>query len=229
MRPKPNTNGLPVVIVLIATIAVALTFVKKQMGSEQPLPTIELPGKVWIGQKATPITLKDEQEKDFALGNIMGKKPVVLIFYSGISDIYSQGQLIMTLPYEKQLAEFGASIYLISMGKAKEERDAFYSILQMRKLKRPGKVFQFLSDPQGAAASSYAGNLSVASTDEKTQLRRATFAIGKDRIIKYAYITLSKKTLDDVTTLLSSVKDIASELKSTKSNASNVKLEEKPI
>lgn len=229
MKQIRNTNGLPVAIVLLATIAVAVSFLKHQIKTEVPIPIPELPGKVWIGQKAPPIVLKDEQNQDVNLSKVMGKKPVVLLFYSGISDIYSQGQIIMSLPYEQQFAAQGATIYLIAMGSVKVERDAFYSVLAMRKLKRPGNVFQFVSDPMGAAASNYAGLITATNSEEKTRLRRATFAIGKNNIIKYAYITVSKKTLDDINTLMTSVKEISAELKQVDPKETSRKAETKSI
>ncbi len=229
MKQIRNTNGLPVAIVLLATIAVAVSFIKHQIKTEAPIPIPELPGKVWLGQKAPPIVVKDEQNQDVNLGRVMGKKPVILLFYSGISDIYSQGQIIMSLPYEQQFATHGATIYLIAMGSVKVERDAFYSVLTMRKIKRPGNVFQFVSDPMGAAASNYAGSITATNSNEKTRLRRATFAIGKNSIIKYAYITLSKKTVDNVDTLMTSVQEISAELKSVDPKETIKKAEFKSI
>jgi peroxiredoxin len=78
---------------------------------------------------------------------------------------------------EPDLKKAGAIVYAMS----NEDSSAQ---IKMRDLQKLGKTFVFLTDPDAKMANLYAGR-----GDRGTVLKPATFVIGKDKKIAYAYVT----------------------------------------
>jgi peroxiredoxin len=95
---------------------------------------------------------------------------------------------------EAELKTAGAIVYAISNEDAGD-------LKKMKDAEKLGDSFVFLSDTQAKAADLYAGHY-----DGKTILKPATFVIGKNRKIVYAYVGEDFKVRASAQAVLDAVK-----------------------
>lgn len=102
---------------------------------------------------------------------------------------------------EPDLKKAGAVVYAISNEGAPE-------LTKMKEREKLGDVFVFLSDKENKAADKYAGH-----EKGQTLLKSATFVIGRDGKIAYAYVGEDYRIRAGAQTVLDAVNKVAKEQK----------------
>lgn len=154
--------------------------------------------KTWVGKKVESFALPDINGKTVDIAATLGKRPVVLVFYRGNWCPFCHKQLRELGKAESDFKAANAVVYAISDEDAPAQKE-------MKTKEKLGDTFVFLSDKDGKAAAHYAGRY-----EGKTTLKPATFVIGKDGKIQYAYVGEDYKERASVQAVLTAVKQAKS-------------------
>lgn len=149
----------------------------------------------WLGKTAQPFKLTASDGKTVDLSKVIGKKPVMLIFYRGVWCPFCRSQMADLSRHKAEFQKAGAAVYAVSNeepAKLNEMRDA-------QKL----KFVTFLSDPEGSAAKLYAGLYPNSMVHQP-----GSFVIDKQGKIVYAYVNQDFKSRAATTAMVQAVKAI---------------------
>ncbi len=147
----------------------------------------------WVGKTAQPFTLASSDGKTTDLSDVIGTRPVVLVFYRGVWCPFCHSQMADLSRHKAEFQRSRAAVYAVS-----NEDGA--KLNQMRDAEHLGFV-TFLSDPDGAAAKKYAGLYPGSMTHQP-----GSFVIDRHGKIVYAYVNQDYKSRAATTALLQAVR-----------------------
>lgn len=163
-----------------------------QDSAAAPGKAVDLTGG-FVGKAVKGFTLTDVDGKTVDVGAVLGKKPVVLIFYRGVWCPFCRAQMVQLGQSKKELLQTGAAVYAIS-----NEDDA--ALKKMRD--QHGLDFvTFLSDREGKAADLYMGRY-----PGKSLIKPGTFVIDRNKKIVYSYVNEDYRTRAATDEMLTALK-----------------------
>jgi peroxiredoxin len=138
-------------------------------------PTQEHP---LLGRPAPDFELPDHREQVWRLRDRLGRGPLVLVFYYGYHCNHCVGQLFALHDDVGKFRELGAEVVAVSADPPEWTRERFRQYGAF--------AFPVLSDPGNKVAQAY-GVYRPASGKAREDLQHATFVIGRDGRIAWAY------------------------------------------
>lgn len=131
-----------------------------------------------LGQTAPDFELSDHRQKSWRLTERLKRGPVVLTFYFGYHCNHCVGQLFALNDDDAKFHELGAQVVAISADPPE--------LTQLRYRQYGEFAFPVLTDPGNAVAQKY-GVYRPASGTSRDDLLHATFVIGRDGRVRWAY------------------------------------------
>ncbi len=138
-------------------------------------PTQEHP---LLGRPAPDFELADHRGQVWRLRERPGRGPLVLVFYYGYHCNHCVGQLFALHDDLGKFRELGAEVVAVSADPPEWTRDRFRQYGEF--------AFPVLSDPENKVAQAY-GAYRPASGKAREDLQHATFVIGRDGRVRWAY------------------------------------------
>ncbi|HQR07982.1 MAG TPA: redoxin domain-containing protein [Gemmatales bacterium] len=130
-----------------------------------------------LGKHCSEFTLKDNEGKDWNLGDALGKKPIVLIFYQGYECDHCVAQLFGINKDVAQFREMDAQIVAVSPDEPGHTRKQY--------AKYGSFAFPVLSDPDKKVAEQF-GVYELPDPNGAGTLYHATFVIDAEGVIRWA-------------------------------------------
>jgi peroxiredoxin len=197
MHPKLPAASLPLILPLILPLTLLLAgglhAQTAPAASPQALMDTTDHSGGWVGKTALPFTLADSGGKIVDLSKVIGKRPLVLIFYRGVWCPFCRSQMADLSRHKAEFQKAGTAIYAVSNEEAPK-------LNQMRDTQKLDFV-TFLSDPDGAAAKLYAGLYPKSMVHQP-----GSFVIDKSGKIVYAYVNQDFKSRAATTAMVQAVK-----------------------
>jgi peroxiredoxin len=131
-----------------------------------------------LGQRAPDFELSDHLRQPWRLGDRLARGPVVLVFYYGYHCNHCVGQLFALHDDVGKFRELGAEVVAVSGDPPEWTRERFRQYGAF--------AFPVLSDPGNQVAQAY-GAYRPASGKTREDLQHATFVIGRDGRVRWAY------------------------------------------
>lgn len=144
------------------------TQAKREPTQEHPL----------LGQPAPDFDLSDHRQRPWRLRDRTGRGPVVLVFYYGYHCNHCVGQLFALHDDVGKFRELGAEVVAVSADPPEWTCERFRQYGEF--------AFPVLSDPGNRVAQAY-GVYRPASGKTREDLQHATFVIGRDGRVAWAY------------------------------------------
>jgi peroxiredoxin len=153
------------------------------------------------GEQAPDFTrplVTDEYWEDTSLSELTAGGPVVLVFYpmdGAFPATYTWNEL-----RDRGFAEYDASVVGLSVSTPYEH---------MTFIEERGVAFRFFSDPANGVAEEYGVVNDLDGMEGITEPRPATFVIGEDRTVRYAWVAREWPAFPDYDELEEAVERVA--------------------